>query len=294
MKILRLILAVFVIVIGTNAPVLAMTSKQQQATYYPDYGMSAGITITLNVNFGGPMPPINFTATVDPNKKDIDLTWDLGPNSTGVVIVRQADTAPTDVNDGQLVYSGSAVSFTDVGAANGDVQYFYAAYGSKGAEVSATSASAYAGGWGMTLIASYLPLILFLILAVVLTIFYQLKDSNILGFLAAIFWIVDGAYCYYLSVTATPPLTTLFQVLGLVGMLGGIAFGIAAGVSFETERSKKQEDKWEAEREPTFEEQIVEARAQRRKTAEQRRADADAARDERSQKVRERDIKKYL
>jgi hypothetical protein len=137
------------------------------------------------------------------------------------------------------------------------------------------------------------PLILMLPIAVVLTIIYQLKDNNIMGFLAAIFWIISGAYSYFLRGMVTPPLDTLFQVLGVVGILAGITFGLAAGVSFEIERSKRREDQWEAEREPTMEEELVAARVQRRKTQAQRDAESEKAREEKMQRNAERLDKKY-
>ena len=68
----------------------------------------------------------NLAVTPLPEGGKLKLTWKMPDDSRvkGVVIVRKVNSEPSDLSDGEQVYSGSATEFTDTGLTNG-VKYFY-------------------------------------------------------------------------------------------------------------------------------------------------------------------------
>ena len=147
-------------------------------------------------------------------------------------------------------------------------------------------------GTAVELLAAYILLTLFLIIAIWLTIKYEMeKGSTILGMIGAIFWMFTGAYSYFISGISAIPI--LFKTLGIVGFLGGIVYGLSAGILGNKTRAERMAEEAELEREPTMEEELDAARVRRRKTQAQRDVDAEAAREAKIQKEAERMDKKY-
>jgi hypothetical protein len=191
-KWLRIFFTLVVVVAGTNMPILLVSAspfQPHEVTYFPST-MSTGITVTITPLFGL-QPPTNFIATI--SGKDIGLTWGYLSGTTSVLIMRQANAQPLSITDGQQVYTGSGTSFTDVGAANESVQYYYSAWGTDGVLYSTKYASTSAGGWGMVFLG--------IIVLVVGVSFVALRSPNpLLKMVGLAAWVM-----FFLYIKNTPP-----------------------------------------------------------------------------------------
>jgi hypothetical protein len=205
----------------SQTPLLLVSASpfhQRQMTYYPG-DMSMGITVTMNVAYTGPMPPINFVSAV--SGKDIQLTWAMGANTTQIVIIRQANAQPLDRTDGAQVYSGSGLSYTDTGMANESVEYYYSAWGTDGSHYSTNASTTSAGGWGMTLLAYFV--------GIAILSFISIKSEFVLLKIAG----MGGWFFMFMYIKSNPPPPLVEgspaqQVLMMVCIAAGIGIALTS------------------------------------------------------------------
>lgn len=104
--------------------------------------------LTFSPLEGIPQPPINITAQLDGN--NIVLNWELGYLATGVKIVKGINHCPASPSDGEIVYEGTGLTYTEL---ESDVSTFcYAFFGTSawGDSIDYTDISI--GGSGMVFI----------------------------------------------------------------------------------------------------------------------------------------------
>ena len=105
---------------------------------------------------GKPLSVTALTATASGN--NLVLSWTKGTLSTDTVIVRGELQTPASLTDGITVYSGTASTFTDLGANTDVTPYYYAIWAKStfdnGAFYSDTAASVTAGGEGLETLAT--------------------------------------------------------------------------------------------------------------------------------------------
>jgi ABC-type multidrug transport system fused ATPase/permease subunit len=243
--------------------------------------VKADISVVAVPSFG--VGITSFT-TILVSDTEVDISWTTDVNITNVMVRAKYGSMPIDRTDGYLVYQGVDFSAIDTSMnldeTAGTIYYRIWAQNSGGAWLDYEVNTGSLEGLNVGLIAAYLLLTLFMMVAILLTIMYETKKKEFLGMLSAIFWIVEGGYCYYLrgSSYVTPPLNSLFEVLGLVGVLIGIVLGISVVIDTQNDRTEKKR-KSDAENAPkSYDEHLREVRQKRMELhTEQQLAMAQAA-----------------
>jgi len=78
-----------------------------------------------DISFGTkPLAPTDINATLSTDGSSVVLTWHKGYGSEKTIIRRRTDHYPENVTDGDLVYNGTASSYTDYPIAYGFSQYY--------------------------------------------------------------------------------------------------------------------------------------------------------------------------
>ena len=118
-------------------------SKDIQYTANEDAGFLDQVTWTPGT--GDTTPPDNVSGfRAEPGDGEAILFWNNPADDfAGVRVQRRTDQYPTDENDGDTAYDGTADSFTDTGLANGQ-PYYYTAFSYDAASNFASGATAVA------------------------------------------------------------------------------------------------------------------------------------------------------
>lgn len=167
--------------------------------------------LTYGLEQGHPEAPANLTVTRSGN--NLDLAWTKGYLAVDTVIVCGLLGYPETIADGEIIYTGTAATFTYDGAASEAGRYYFRAWSSSDWGYSDDSASAL---WESAMLSLTLE-ILFVFALLILAYWRRLPELYLMGAVACLLfgyrWLANADYLYFGILAFGVGLLTLFRAV---------------------------------------------------------------------------------